>query len=547
MARHRHQGILGAIVQVQNDANKRRAAQMRADAQRMRSVVAAQRQAEQARRTYERSQKVDERERHRLYVEDRIAETDALNEDRAQELAALSTILLPTISYGYAFNVHSLKQPLELPAFNPGPVATALPQPVSQQFIPTNLSPLQRMLPGAKERHTQAFADGYRRYEYAYAMYQHQEYVRQCQLVELWNEHEARSAAAHRESTAQHAEIDKWEREIRAGIPSAVADYFATVIDVEVFPEEFPNTAEVWYVPSTKELVVEYDLPPLSTIPEINAFRYIKARDDVTEGRFSPAQRAALYQSVVAQVTLSLLHIVTNADQYGLVDVIVFSGYADAIDRTSGRPIRACLVSVRAEKLMIQQLDLARVDPIACLKRFRAALSNNMAEAAQVKPLLTVKDAQPYVGDGREHAPGVATSDNLMDLPPLAFEQLVAALFRKMGLETELTKASHDGGIDCIAYDRRPVLGGELVIQVKRYRHTVPVSVVRDLFGAVQDRRAMKGILVTTSGYGSDSYKFAADKSLQLIDGPTLLNLLTEHMGMSARIAMPDESARMTA
>ncbi len=304
MARYRHRGIFGTSAQTQHDANKRIAAQMRAEAQQMRAAVAAQRQAEQARRAYERSQKADERERHRLYIEDRIAETDALNEDRSQQLANLSSILASTMAYGYAFDVHSLKEPLELPAFNPGPVAVPLSQPFPQQFIPADLSPIQRMLPGAKIRHAQVTADGYRQYEYAYAMYQQQEYSRQCRLAELSKEHEAHREAIQRQIAAQHAEIDMWEREIHAGIPAAVADYFATVIDVEVFPEDFPNTAEVCYVPSTKELVVEYDLPSLSTVPEINAFRYIKARDGITEGRFSPAQRAALYQSVIAQVTL---------------------------------------------------------------------------------------------------------------------------------------------------------------------------------------------------------------------------------------------------
>ncbi len=120
MARHRHKGILGAIAQTQHDANKRRAAQMRAEAQHMRAIVVAQRQAEETRRTYERSLKADERERHRLYIEDRIAETDALNEDRSQQLATLSAILASTIAYGYVFDVHSLKEPLELPTFNPG-------------------------------------------------------------------------------------------------------------------------------------------------------------------------------------------------------------------------------------------------------------------------------------------------------------------------------------------------------------------------------------------------------------------------------------------
>jgi restriction system protein len=74
------------------------------------------------------------------------------------------------------------------------------------------------------------------------------------------------------------------------------------------------------------------------------------------------------------------------------------------------------------------------------------------------------------------------------------------------------------------------------VIQAKRYRHTVDVSSVRDLFGTVQNEGASKGILVTTSGYGPASFEFASGKPLELIDGSNLLYLLAEHAGIKARI-----------
>jgi HJR/Mrr/RecB family endonuclease len=38
------------------------------------------------------------------------------------------------------------------------------------------------------------------------------------------------------------------------------------------------------------------------------------------------------------------------------------------------------------------------------------------------------------------------------------FELLVAGLFEKMGFQVELTKASHDGGIDIIAHCHVPLL-----------------------------------------------------------------------------------------
>ncbi|WP_235192413.1 restriction endonuclease [Mycobacterium asiaticum] len=71
-----------------------------------------------------------------------------------------------------------------------------------------------------------------------------------------------------------------------------------------------------------------------------------------------------------------------------------------------------------------------------------------------------------------------------------------------MGLEAKQTRASRDGGVDCIAYDTRPIFGGKVVIQAKRYKNTVGVSAVRDLFGTLQNEGASKGILVTTSSPG---------------------------------------------
>jgi len=134
---------------------------------------------------------------------------------------------------------------------------------------------------------------------------------------------------------------------------------------------------------------------------------------------------------------------------------------------------------------------------------------------------------------------GLSSAMNLMDLNPYEFEQLVANVFGKMGLESRLTRSSRDGGVDCVAYDARPVLGGKVVIQAKRYKHTVGVSAVRDLYGTMMNEGANKGILVTTSGYGPDAFDFASDKPIELIDGGGLLFLLQE-IGIQARIIFPE-------
>ena len=124
------------------------------------------------------------------------------------------------------------------------------------------------------------------------------------------------------------------------------------------------------------------------------------------------------------------------------------------------------------------------------------------------------------------------TRPNLMDLTPGEFETLIQNLFTKMGLEARQTRASRDGGVDCVAYDTRPIFGGKVVIQAKRYKNTVGVSAVRDLFGTLQNEGASKGILVTTSGYGQASFEFAQNKPIELIEGANLLYLLERMLGL---------------
>lgn len=109
-----------------------------------------------------------------------------------------------------------------------------------------------------------------------------------------------------------------------------------------------------------------------------------------------------------------------------------------------------------------------------------------------------------------------------------------------MGFEAKLTRSSRDGGIDVAAFDPRPIVGGKVVIQAKRYKNVVGVEAVRDLYGSMINEGAGKGILVTTSHYGADAYNFAKDKPIELIDGGGLLYHLKQN-GYEARIIFPQD------
>ncbi|MFF7216910.1 restriction endonuclease [Streptomyces sp. NPDC008238] len=125
-------------------------------------------------------------------------------------------------------------------------------------------------------------------------------------------------------------------------------------------------------------------------------------------------------------------------------------------------------------------------------------------------------------------------------MDPTEFEHLVRRLFEAIGLKAWVTQASRDDGIDAVATNEDPIIGGLCIIQAKRYKNVVPAEAVRALAGVMHDKAAAKGILVTTSCFGTASKDFAQRTGrMELIDGRGLKALLKEHLGIDALIGLP--------
>jgi HJR/Mrr/RecB family endonuclease len=298
---------------------------------------------------------------------------------------------------------------------------------------------------------------------------------------------------------------------------------------------------KVAYLRDSRQLVIEYVLPDVSVIPKAKSYRYVKSKDEVVESARPASQIKTLYANAIAQLTLLCLATVFADDTKGAVDVIAFNGVVETLDPRTGLPVRPCLITVRVTRESFAALNLNHVDPQACLKHLSAGISRSPTELAPVKPVLEFSMVDPRFVDAVDAISTMDDRPNLLELKWTEFESLIQNLFTKMGLEARQTRPSRDGGVDCIAYDTRPIFGGKIVIQAKRYKNTVGVSAVRDLFGTLQNEGASKGILVTTSGYGAASFEFAQNKPIELIEGANLLYLLETYAGIRARIEPPDD------
>jgi restriction system protein len=533
----RRSGLVYTLVQAQHATEQKRIAQVKALGK---AQTQAAKAAEKAQKDYEKAIQADQKERARLYTESRVTQVDAQNEQIEQDIVVLNTLLHESLSVDTYIDFQTLKQAPQLPAFNPGSLAVAEPPPSPQLYMPPEPSGIQKLIPGAKEKYAQQVAQAQGQYRMHLTAHGSRESTRQQLLTEAWTAHQHHIAELHQQVSAQHVEIDAFQREFTAGSPSAIVEYFTMVLASSNYPDGFPQHTKLAYVPESKQLVMEYDLPSLEVVPTVGSYKYVKAKDAVTETARPQAQRKTLYTSIVAQVTLRTLFEVFKADRLGYLENVVFNGYVVSVDKGTGRPSRICVVTVRTNRENFLQFDLSKVDPLACLNVLNASVSKNPTELVPVRPVLDFNMVDPRFIEEMDVLSELDKRPNLMELTPSEFESLITNLFQKMGLEARQTQASRDGGVDCVAFDPRPIFGGKVVIQAKRYKNTVGVSAVRDLFGTVQNEGASKGILVATSGYGQASFDFAEGKPLELLSGSNLLYLLFQYAGIEARIVMPE-------
>jgi restriction system protein len=118
---------------------------------------------------------------------------------------------------------------------------------------------------------------------------------------------------------------------------------------------------------------------------------------------------------------------------------------------------------------------------------------------------------------------------------PSFFEQLVIQLLVRMGYggsQQEAARAvgkSGDEGIDGIIDEDR--LGLEVIyVQAKRWKEAVQRPELQKFVGALQGKRAKKGVFITTSDFtnGAREYVRNIDNKVVLIDGQRLAELMIE-------------------
>lgn len=183
---------------------------------------------------------------------------------------------------------------------------------------------------------------------------------------------------------------------------------------------------------------------------------------------------------------------------------------------------------------------------LAPLQRVLATADNRreLSVEADLEPRLEAEpdvpaeaDRNARKADGRKAQEAelrLDTVQNLLDLDWYEFEDLMVQLFEAIPEfdQVRRTRSRADGGINLVAVNTTPFVGGRVAIQAKRYapHRKVDIAAVREVVGFISHREFNKGIIITTSDFTSAAREEATRFGVELYEGERLLWLLRQHL-----------------
>lgn len=478
-----------------------------------------EREAARAARTREEASREKERRRIAQRIDDAARATDLLD-SRVREL---STLLVRGLRRSAHIDLDERRLRWQHSQVGLGADEYSTAPPQWEEFVPPRPSAIARAF-GATSRHEERLREAEQRFAAAQQHHGQEETSRQLRVRQR--------REAHASTIAQALEaINGWQAGMAARDRPHVERYLSEVLENVPRPTGFPHQVEVTFDPVDDHAVIQIELPGPEVVPMERAVQYIRPPRDETVPKQRPErERAELYRLIVAQVCLLVLRDLFQAD--AALARVSLNAHVWRTNRATGGREYPCLISVIVERTEFETLVLSEVTPTDCLRHLKALVSPHPYEVEAVRPLVDFDRSRYAFTEGIDVVAGLDSRDDLITLTPTEFEHLVRQLFEALpGMQGWTTQASGDDGVDAVIFNDTPITGGLTVVQAKRYRASVGVAHVRELAGAMEDKKAGHGVLVTTSTFTKGAMELSRRlQRIELIDKHHLVHLLKEHL-----------------
>lgn len=509
----------------------------RAEWERQQRAIA--REIERERREAERARLAAEKEQKQRYRAAREAEIENKNARLAQRITALNAVLASGLHRPARIDPAAEIPRPKLPPLDLGPLASSVTPPSWEQFAPRPPGALSRMVGGAA-RYDRAVDDARIRHEEAVREAEQREAERRRRVVAATQEHAARTEKAKEKYRRRVEEVNAQIRGVAARDKASVEEYLKQVLRRVPLPKDFPHEVDVTFNPRAEQAIVRIELPPHDVVPTVATYKYLSTKDEERTTARPKSDVQSLYRRIISQVALLCVRDVFDSDP--AVQSVGLNGHTHAINPATGEQEYPCLISMDVEREAFPADDnLSKVTPEACVRHLNAIVSNHPYELEPIEPILDFDMSKFRFVDGFDAVATLDSRPDLMDMSPTNFEHLVRQIFEAQGAEGWTTQQSKDDGVDAVIVQRKALMGGLSIVQAKRYSKVIGVSHIRELAGAMEEKKAGWGILITTSWFASGCHKKAREHGrMELIDGQQLIHLIKEFLKKDVLIGIPN-------
>lgn len=464
------------------------------------------REIEREQRAEERARVAAEKERQRQHIAELKATAEQKTAQLARTVDELEAILRTGLGRPGRLDVTSMYRKPRVPKLKLGALEFRVPEP---EFAPPPEPGMVSRLFGGQGRYQRKLEAARQRYQDELAAAQQAEHDRQRQVVAKRREHEAAVQSINAEAQRSNEALVALERGVAARDKVSVEQYLQLVLSAVPLPSEFPHHAEVTFNPAAEQAVVRFEFPPREVVPTVRSYQYIQRSDEERSANRPVKEVAALYRSVVSQVALLCLRNLFQSDDK--LDRVGFNGHVHAINPATGVREFPCMVSVDVErKSFLPDENLQKVTADLCLQNLGAIISHHPYELKAIESILDFDLSRFSFVEGLDAVATLDIRPNLLDMSPGNFEHLVRQIFVAQGAEGWTTTQSNDDGVDAVIAKRTALMGGLSIVQAEKYnpsRNSLGPNHIRELAGAMEEKKAGWGILITTSRFTAGSEK----------------------------------------
>ena len=187
-----------------------------------------------------------------------------------------------------------------------------------------------------------------------------------------------------RDAADTNERLQQFKDALDAGDPNAINDYVGVVLGNSAYPEAFDVSHEYHFDAELGELTVAATVPPPAAVPNVKAYKYVAASDEIRETACTQKEQRDRYNAAIAAVAIRTFHEVFESDRQGRIKTISLTVQTETNNPATGLIDRFPFVAAAADREEFMQYDLRHVDPAETLALMRAQVSKN---AYGLKPI----------------------------------------------------------------------------------------------------------------------------------------------------------------